>query len=313
MKDQGCAVGIDVSKAILDVAVPGTGEAFQVPNDKTGWKTLVGRLERQEVKVIGLEPSGGYERGVVRTLAAAGLPVRLVNAYRVRQFAKAMGLLAKNDRIDATVIARFAVELPPRQPRTNPLIEQMKELVTARRQLTEEKVRLGNQLEQVCDATLRRMRRQRILRIEAEVRLIDKRLTQIVASDPGLAAKNRLIRSMPGAGPVLSHTLLAMVPELDNADRREIAALIGLAPFDDDSGKRKGRRAICGGRAEVRNVIYMAALTAAQHNPPLKAFKARLLLAGKTPKMALIAVARRMLGIIIALLRSGQEWSASHA
>jgi transposase len=251
--------------------------------------------------------------GVVRARTAAGLPVRLVDAYRTRQFAKAIGRLAKNDGIDAAVIARFAAELPPRQPRINPLMEQMKELVTARRQLTDEKVRLGNQLEPVRDATLRRMRRQRLARIAVEILLIDKRLAQLIADDPDLAAKDRLIRSMPGAGPVLSHTLLAMVPELDDADRREIAALVGLAPFDDDSGKRKGRRAIRGGRMEVRNVIYMAALSAARYNPPLKAFKARLIAAGKTPKMALVAVARRMLGIIIALLRSGQEWSASHA
>jgi transposase len=252
MSDQGCVVGIDVSKAILDVAVLDTGEAFQVSNDKVGWKALVAHFEGQPVKVVGLEPTGVYGRGVVRALTAAGLPVRLVDAYRTRQFAKAIGRLAKNDGIDAAVIARFAAELPPRQPRINPLMEQMKELVTARRQLTDEKVRLGNQLEPVRDATLRRMRRQRLARIAVEILLIDKRLAQLIADDPDLAAKDRLIRSMPGAGPVLSHTLLAMVPELDDADRREIAALVGLAPFDDDSGKRKGRRAIRGGRPPCR-------------------------------------------------------------
>jgi len=154
---------------------------------------------------------------------------------------------------------------------------------------------------------------QRLKRIEAEILMIGKRLAQIVAGDADLAAKDRLIQSFRGAGPVLSHTLLALVPELDDADRREIAALIGLAPFDDDSGRRVGKRAIWGGRAEVRNVVYMAAMAAARCNPTLKAFRQRLIASGKTPKVAIIAVARRMLGILIAMLRKGEEWSPAYA
>ena len=305
-------VGIDVSKAWLDVAVLQTNEAFQVDNDEAGWAELIARLKGYKIKVIGLEPSGGYERGLAKALRKADLPVRMVNPYRVRQFARALGRLAKNDRIDALMIARFAAELPVREVRHDPLIEQMAELVTARRQLTQDKVRLGNQLEQVRDPTLRRMTGQRLKRIEAEILMIGKRLAQIVAGDATLAAKDRLIQSFLGAGPVLSHTLLALVPEIDDTDRREIAALIGLAPFDDDSGKRAGKRAIWGGRAEVRNVLYMAALSAARCNPTLKAFRQRLIAKGKTPKVAIIAVARRMLGIIIAMLRTGQEWNPAH-
>jgi len=313
MSDAEWVVGIDVSKAILDVAILPTNETFQVGNDKAGWAALIKRLKARKVKVVGLEPSGGYERNVVKALRKADLPVRLVNPYRVRQFARAFGRLAKNDRIDAAMIARFAAELSPRAPRDNPVVEQMAELVMARRRLTQEKVRLGNQLEHMRDPGLRRMTSQRLRRLEAEILLISRRLAQTVRDDEGLAAKDRLIQSLPGAGPVLSHTLLALLPELDDADRRELAALVGVAPFDDDSGKRAGKRAIWGGRAEVRRVLYMAALTAARCNPTLMAFRERLIAKGKTPKMAIIAVGRKMLGILIALLRTGQEWSAEHA
>jgi transposase len=313
MTDGGWVIGIDVAKAWLDVAVLETGEIFQVGNDEAGWVELIEKLQGQKVKAIGLEPSGGYERGVVKALSKAMLPVRLVNPYRARQFARALGRLAKNDRIDAFTIARFTAQLPTREARHDPLIEQMAELVVARRQLTQDKVRLGNQIEQMRDRLLRRMTGQRLRRIEAEILLIGKRLSQIVASDDTLAAKDRLIQSFPGAGPVLSHTLLALVPEIDDADRREIAALVGLAPFDDDSGKRAGKRTIWGGRAEVRNVVYMAALSAARCNPSLKAFRQRLIASGKTPKVAIIAVARRMLGILIAMLRKGQQWTPQQA
>ena len=313
MSSGGIVVGIDVSKAWLDVALLETGEAFQVGNDDVGWSELMSRLKGHRIKAIGLEPSGGYERAVVRALRKAGLPVRMVNPYRVRQFARAMGRLAKSDKIDAHMIARFAAQLPAREVRHDPRIDQMAELVTARRQLTQDRVRLSNQLEQVQDATLRRMTSQRLRRIEAEILMIGRRLAQIIANDETLAAKDRLIQSFRGAGPVLSHTLLALLPELDDADRREIAALVGVAPFDDDSGKRVGKRAIWGGRAEVRHVVYMAAMSAARSNPALKAFHQRLVASGKTPKMAIIAVARRMLGILVAMLRKGEEWSPNHA
>jgi transposase len=189
----------------------------------------------------------------------------------------------------------------------------MAELVVARRQLTEDKVRLSNQLEQVRDPALRRMTSQRLQRIAAEILLIEKRLATVVASDPNLAVKDRLIQSFKGAGPVLSHTLLALVPEIGEVDRQELAALVGVAPFDNDSGKKTGKRFVWGGRAEVRRVAYMAALTAARCNPTLMAFRQRLIANGKPPKVVIIAVARRMLGIIAALLRNGQEWNPAHA
>ena len=313
MSQSGCVVGVDVSKRRLDVAILESGEAFAVDNDAGGWSELIARLKGRKVKAIGLEPSGGYERQLAKALRKAGLVVRLVNPYRLRQYARALGRLAKNDKIDARLIARFTAELPTREARCDPVAEQMAELVKARRQLTEDKVRLGNQLEHMRDKVLQRMTRLRLKRLEAEILLIGKRLAQVVASDHVMADRDRLIQSFPGAGPVLSHTLLALVPETDDADRRELAALVGLAPYDDDSGRRNGKRAIWGGRAEVRNVVYMAALTAAQHNPVLKPFHERLIANGKTPKAAIVAVARRMLGIILAMLRTGQEWSAQHA
>jgi transposase len=313
MDEAGWDVGIDVSKLWLDVAVLQTDEAFRVGNDEAGWIELIARLRGRKARAIGLEPSGGYERGLARALRKAGLPVRLVNPYRLRQYARALGRLAKNDRIDAQMIARFTAALPTREPRCDPLVEQMAELVVARRQLTQDKVRLGAQLEQMRDPTLRRMTTQRLRRIGAEILMIGQRLAQIVAGDAALAAKDRLIQSFCGAGPVLSHTLLALAPEVDEADRRELAALIGVAPFDDDSGKRAGKRSIWGGRAEVRHALYMAALTAARCNPTLKAFRQRLIANGKTPKVAIIAVARKMLGILIAMLRTGQPWNPVHA
>ena len=306
-------VGVDVSKPLLDVAVVQTDEEFQVTNDEAGWADLIKRFKGRKVRVIGLEASGGYERGLIKALRKAGFRVHRVDAYRLRQYARAMGRLAKNDRIDARMIARFAAQMPTHEPYVDPLVEQMAELVVARRQRTKDKVRLSNQLEQVRDPMLRRITRQRLQRIEAEILLIGKRLAEIVASDANLATRDRLIQSFLGAGPVLSHTLLALAPEIGEVDRRELAALIGVAPFDDQSGKRNGKRHIWGGRAEVRNVAYMAAMTAARCNPALRAFKERLIANGKCKKEAIVAVARRMLGIITALLRTGQEWNPHHA
>ena len=311
--DNGSTIGIDVSKLWLDVSVLASGEMFRVGNDAAGWAALVERF-KGKVKAIGLEPSGGYERDLAKALQRAGLPVRMVNPYRLRQYAKALGKLAKNDRIDARLIARFTAELPTREPRHNPLTEQMAELVVARRQNTDDKVRLSNQLEQVRDPVLRRMMVQRLRRIQADLLLLDKRLAEIVASDLALCTRDRLIQSFCGAGPVYSHTMLALVPELGDPDldRRQLAALVGVAPFDDDSGRRTGKRAIWGGRAAVREVVYMAAMSAARSNPTLKAYRLRLIADGKAPKVAIIAVARRMLGIILALLQTGKEWNPQH-
>jgi transposase len=292
MTEEGLVIGIDVAKQWLDVAVLETGESFRVDNDTQGWALLIRRLRGRAVRAIGMEPSGGFERGPKRALRKAGLSVRNVNPHKLRHYARALGCLAKNDRVDARLIARYTAEMPTRAMQCDPFTEQLAELVHARRQLTEDKVSLGNQLEQVREPAVRRIFARRLRSIEADILLLGKRLAELVASHEQFAQRDRLIQSFCGAGPVLSHTLLALAPELGNVSRREIAALAGLAPYDHDSGVLKGHRSIWGGRAEVRRVLYMAALTASRSNPVIKAFHQRLRNAGKKPKVAITAVAR---------------------
>jgi transposase len=256
-----------------------------------------------------MEPSGGYERGVAKALRKADLPARNVNPHKLRHYARALGRLAKNDRIDALLIARYTAELPTRPVRCDPIAEQLADLVVARRQLSDDKVSLANQLEQLREPTVKRIFSQRLRRIELDIALLAKRMAELVASQPPLAAKDRLIQSFHGAGPVLSHTLLALAPEIGQASRREIAALAGLAPYDFDTGTFKGRRIIWGGRHALRRVIYMAALTASRSNPVLKAFHQRLIANGKQPKVALIAVARKIITILSAMIRNNEPWN----
>ena len=305
-------VGVDVSKGWLDVATWPETSRWRFDNDEAGWAKLIELCQDWSVKMLALEPTGGRERGLAQALRRAAVPIRIVNPHRFRQFASGVSGPAKNDALDALLLARYGQQLPVRPPRHDPIAEQMAELITARRQRIEDRVRLTNQIELVLDKTLRRMTTARLKRIATELVLIDQRLAELVRGDQSMAERDRLIRSIKGGGVLLSQTLLALVPELDDLDRRELAALVGLAPFDDDSGKRRGARRIQGGRAEVRRVVYMAALSAAQHNPVLKAFRQRLIADGKTPKVAIIAVARRMLGIIVALLRTGQTWQPNY-
>jgi transposase len=313
MTQDAVVIGIDVAKGWLDMAVQQTGESFRFDNDRHGWAVLVRLLKGRRVRAIGVEPSGGYERGVVKALHKAGLPVRNVNPHKLRHYARAHGRLAKNDSIDAQMIARYAAEMPTRPLRCDPITEQLADLVVARRQLSDDKVSLLNQLEQVREPTVRRIFEARRRRIEADIILINKRMADLVASQARLAEKDRLIQSFLGAGPVLSHTLLALAPEIGNASRRQIAALAGLAPYDHDTGLFRGKRSIWGGRAEVRKVLYMAALAACRSNPLLKTFHRRLVAAGKAPKVALIAVARKILTILTAMLRKGEPWKPNYA
>ena len=309
MAKQAVVVGIDISKDWFDVVLLETGEGFRLDNDQAGWTALVKRLRRFEVVAIGIEPSGGYERGVARWLQRAGLMVRNVNPHKVRHYARALGVLAKTDSIDAAVIARFTAQMPTQPRRNDPLTEQLAELVVARRQLSDDKVRLSNQLEQLHEGVIRRIFKARLRRLEADIVLLDKRSAELVASHSDLAGKDRLIQSLCGAGTVLSHTLLGLAPELGTTGRRQIAALAGLAPYDHQSGGLKGRCSIWGGRPLVRRALYMAALSASQKNPPLRDFYQRLIAAGKPPKLALVAVARKLLTILAAMLRTNQMWN----
>jgi transposase len=313
MAQMAPSVGIDISKDRLDVALHPDGPEFSVSNDAAGWRELCRRLKPLGVRAIGIEPSGGYERGVVGALLEAGLPVRSVNAWKLRQFAKAAGLLAKNDRLDARMIALFVATLPCREVRRDPKREHLAELVNTRRQILDLRLVLQNQLEQVRDRRLRQMRERQIRQLGADLAQLDRRIAEAVAAVPAFAARYQLLCSTPGVGPVLAATLLASLPELGNITRRQVGALVGVVPYDFDSGKMKGLRCIFGGRANVRHVLFMAAQAATIHNPVLHAYKQHLLAQGKEAKVAIVAVMRKLLTILNAMLRDGQPWRSAEA
>ena len=306
-------VGIDVSKDRLDVAVHPAGEQFSVTNDAAGWRALIRRLKPIGARAIGIEASGGYEREAIVALLKAGLPVRSVNAWKLRQFAKAAGLLAKNDRLDARAIAWFVATLPSREVRHDPAVDHLAELVTARRQIVDAQQQFANQTEHLRDAGLVRMQARRIRQLERDLGELDLRIAQAIAASPALSARHELLCSMPGVGPVLAATLLALLPELGALGNRPIGALVGVVPYDFDSGKMRGLRCIFGGRAAVRRVLFMAAQAAALWNPILKAFKQRLLAAGKKPKVATVAVMRKLIVTLNAMVRDNAAWRPTTA
>ena len=301
-------VGIDVSKDRLDVAVHPVDERFSVSNDEAGWRALVRRLKPLGARAIGLEASGGYERGAIVALFKAGLPVRSVNAWKLRQFAKAAGLLAKNDRLDARAIAWFVATLPSREIRHDPAVEHLAELVRTRRQLVDALQQIGNQSEHLRDAGLRRLQVRRLRQLERDLAELDRRVAQAIAASPALSARQELLCSMPGVGPVLAATLIALLPELGTLGNRQAGALVGVVPYDFDSGRMKGLRCIFGGRAAIRRVLFMAAQAAAMWNPILKAFKQRLRAAGKKPKVAVVAVMRKLIVTLNAMVRDNAAW-----
>jgi transposase len=306
-------VGIDVSKDRLDVAVEPAGEHFTVANAAAGWQALCARLEAIGACAIGIEPSGGYEHGVIGALLATGLPVKMVDAWRLRQFAKGCGVLAKTDPLDAAIIARFVALMPCRDAHRDPALEPLIELVAARHQIVEEALRCANQLERARDRELRRVLDRRARRLEADRLTLDKRIAAIIAADPALAARDAILRSAPGVGPVLAATLIAFMPELGSLTGPQAAALAGVVPYNFDSGKMKGLRCIFGGRAKVRRVLYMAAHAAARHNPVFKTFKQRLIDAGKKPKVAILAVMHKLIVRLNAMLRDNAKWNPNHA
>jgi transposase len=306
--------GIDVSKDRLDVMVLPEEQRSSVSNDATGWAKLVEQLRGASIAAIGVEASGGYERGVVRALLAADLPVRQVNPFKLRQFARASGVLAKNDPLDARMIASFVAIMPTRPAqRQAPAAERLIEMLAVRRQLSAEKVAAENASRLLEDAMLRRLSRRRIGRLAADIELLDERLVEIVATDAALAHRYRLLTSMPGVGAVLACTLIALLPELGGMTRKQVAALVGVAPYAFESGTLKGRRCIWGGRANVRHVFYMAAMSASNWNSRLKAFHDRLETAGKKPKVVIVAVMRKMITTLNAMVRDDVLWADRHS
>ena len=302
--------GIDVSKNRLDVMVLPEEQCSSVPNDAAGWANLVEQLRGCSIAAIGIEASGGYERGVMRALLAAGIPARQVNPFKLRQFARASGVLAKNDPLDARMIASFVAIMPTRPAQLQaPAAERLAEMLAVRRQLSAEKVAAGNASRLLEDAMLQRLSRRRIGRLAADIDVLDERMVEIVATDAALAHRYRLLTSMPGVGAVLACTLLALLPELGRMSRKQVAALVGVAPYAFESGTLKGRRCIWGGRAHVRHVLYMAAMSASNWNPVLKAFHDRLKAAGKLPKVTIVAVMRKMITILNAMVRDDVTWA----
>jgi transposase len=303
-------VGIDVSKARVDVHVRPDGTAFGGTTDPEGLGALVARLKPLSPCLVVLEASGGYE-GVV---AEAGLPVAIVNPRQVRKFAGAIGRLAKTDAIDAVVIAHFAQAVrPTARPLPDDLSLRLAELMTRRRQLVvminAEKQRLAKARDRIAQSSFRAV----LKRLEAERARIDKAIDKLIEASPVWCAQQDLLKSVPGIGDIVARTLIAELPELGRVDRHQIAALAGVAPMNRDSGRYRGKRKIQGGRVEVRAPLYMACLVAIQHNPVLKRFYRRLREAGKPARLALVAAMRKLLTILNAILRDQRPWASAQS
>jgi transposase len=309
-------VGIDVAKAELVIGTRPMAERWTVENDERGVRTLVERLRRDGAQLIVLEATGGYELLCVAALAAANLPVVVVNPRQVRDFAKATGQLAKTDRIDADLLALFAERVRPEiRPLPDASTQELEALLARRRQLLEMLQAERNRLGQVFGrgkAPVKKSMKAHIAFLERELRMADTDLGDMVRASPAWREREDLLRSVPGVGPVLSLTLLANLPELGRLSRRAIAKLVGIAPLSRDSGTLRGRRFVHGGRASVRGVLYMGTLVATKRNTVIRAFYARLLAAGKPKKLALVACMRKLLTILNAMVRSGERWSANH-
>ena len=303
-------VGIDVSKDRLDVHVLPEGQSFSVARDGKGLAELVERLSALRPERIGIEATGGFETVAAAALAGAGLPVVVVNPAQVRHFAQALGQRAKTDPIDAAMIARFvAATRPDVRPLADEATRLLADLVARRRQIIEMIVAERNRERRTDVKRIRKSIARLIAALEKELAEIDGEIDAGVRGSPVWREKEDLLASVPGVGPITARTLLAELPELGDLDGKKIASLAGLAPFTRQSGQWKGKSMIAGGRKAVRSALFLAALVAARHNPPLKAFRQRLLDAGK-PKMAIvIAVARKLLVILNAILRDKRPWS----
>jgi transposase len=302
-------VGIDVAKQRLDVALRPGSERFGVPHDEDGLAELVRRLRACQPALIVLEATGGVEVDVAGALAAAGLPTAVVNPRQVRDFARATGRLAKTDQLDAQALAHFAEAVRP-APRALPdtQAQELSALLGRRRQLVEMLSAETNRLP-LAAPRIRPQIQTHIAWLRTQLADLDRDLGQLIRSSPVWRAKDDLLRSVPGVGPVLATTLLASLPELGTLTRQQIAALVGVAPLNRDSGTLRGRRTVWGGRAHVRAVLYMGALVAVRHNPALRAFYTRLRQAGKVPKVALTACMRKLLTILNAMLKHQTRWA----
>jgi transposase len=296
-------VGVDVSKTRLDVAVDQEGEYWQASNDRTGILCTVERLQALQPTLIVVESTGGLETALVSELFAAGLPFALVHPGRVREFARSIGLLAKTDRLDARLLSRFGKAVqPPASQLPGEAQQQLNAVMLRRRQLLDMLVMEKNHLGSTR-LSLRPQVEEHIAWLEAEIAKLDQQIDDQVHQLPQFKDKQAILRSAKGVGPVLCAKLLSALPELGQLDRKKVAALVGVAPFNNDSGRHRGKRRIKGGRIDVRQVLYMATVAAVRSNPSIRPFYQRLVSQGKLTKVALVACMRKFLTILNAMLR----------
>lgn len=308
MDSQEKFVGIDVSKGRLDVHVHPAGEAFACARDAEGLDQLLAWLGPVRPTLVAIEATGGFETVAAAHLAAAGLPVAVVNPAQVRAFATALGKRAKTDPIDALVIARFAATVRPQpKPAPDETLQALADLVTRRRQIVA-MIGAEKQREKRAPARLRKSIARLLKALQKELSEVEADIDDTMRGSPLWREKEELLTSVPSIGQTIARALLADLPELGELDRRQIAALAGLAPHTRQSGQWKGQSFISGGRSEPRSSLFIAAMVAIRHNPPLKTFYLRLIGAGKAKKLALIAVARKLLTILNAILRDKKPW-----
>ncbi|MBF0515605.1 MAG: IS110 family transposase [Nitrospirae bacterium] len=301
-----CFAGIDISKATLDVVILPSNEHWTVSNNETGFAEIIERLKA--VKLVVLEATGGLQVAVTAALLNAGIPVVAVNPRQIRDFAKAIGVLAKTDHVDANVIARFAGTIRPQvRLLKNEEMLQLEAIVVRRRQLVSMQIEEKNRLH-IAPNKVKKDIEEHIESLQKRLHEIDKEMDRFIKSSPAWREKEKILRSVPGVGPILVATLLCELPELGTLDRKKIAALVGVAPFNRDSGKFSGTRSVWGGRAAVRAVLYMSTIAAIRFNPAIKEFYQRLRSAGKKPKQAITACMRKLLTILNSIVKTGAPW-----
>jgi transposase len=310
LESEGPYVGIDVSKDQLEIAVRPYGDTWSMPNDVSGIPEVVQRLAQLHPKLVVLEATGGLQLPVAAALASAGLPLSMVNPRQVRDFARATGRLAKTDRLDAQVLAHFAEAVRPTPyPLPDAQTQELTALLTRRHQVVEMLTAEKNRLRATRSEAVRQRVQDHIHWLEQELADLDDDLERTLRESPLWRENDNLLRSVPGIGRVVSITLLADLPELGTLSRHQIAALVGVAPLNRDSGRFRGKRMVWGGRARVRAALYMAALTATRYNPIIKAFYQRLCSAGKARKVALTACMRKLLIILNSMVKHRQTWN----
>jgi len=304
----GVCAGVDVSKLHLDWAIGEQGEVDRVPNTPAGVHRLVAKLGRMDLDLIVVESTGGYERRLTEKLHEEGQPVVLVNPWRVRRFGEGLGVLAKTDPLDARMLAAYGERAKPeRRPLPGPRQREMADLIRRRRQLISMIVAEKSRLD-TATAAIRKDIKSVVEVLERRVVKIDKQIDAAIEGDPEKAENRKRMLGVPSIGPGVARALIVDLPELGALGRREIAALVGVAPFARDSGKKSGRRRIRAGRSAPRTALYLAAMNASRFNPVLKPVYERMIEAGKPPKVAFIALARKLLIILNAMVRDGTEW-----